>query len=215
MKRRLQSIVRNLFKRLKAFCTKPKTSMATQIIDDGSEIRIVTNGVPKIVTKSNVKTVELLANYMIKIDIGKDPLRNFYVYQPAVDVPASSSAADLRDKIALMLQTGTGAGNETTATAANQVLQIGELQNIKNTVVNVSNKLDFANANMVLEPKLIDETEGRVIYKGFAIPASDEADPVWAIQRVTNDDNILSYHWALGTKSFDKQWVLRREYQYA
>ena len=189
--------------------------MATQIIDDGSEIRIVTNGVPKIVTKSNVKTVELLANYMIKIDIGKDPLRNFYVYQPAVDVPASSSAADLRDKIALMLQTGTGAGSETTATAANQLLQTAELQNIKNTVVNVSNKLDFANANMVLEPKLIDETEGRVIYKGFAIPGTDIGDNTWAIQRITNDDNNLSYHWALGTKNFDKQWVLRREYQYS
>lgn len=189
--------------------------MATQIIDDGIEIKIINNGVQKVVTKANVKTVELLANYMIKIDIGKDPLHNIYVYQPAVDNPQSKDAPELRDKIAAMLQTGVGVGGATTATAANQLLQTAELQNIKASIGDVNNKLTFANANMVLEAKLIDETEGRVIYKGYAIPASVESDPVWAIQRITNDDNILSYHWALGNKNFDKQWVLRREYQYA
>lgn len=187
--------------------------MATQMIDDGSEIKIVTNGVPKIVTKANVKTVEVLINTIIKIDIGKDPLHNIYVDQSTVDNPVTVSPADLRDKIALMLQPVAGTG--TTATAANQLLQTAELQNIKTSVTDLNTKVSFANSNMVLEPKLIDETEGNKIYKGYAIPGSDPAAAVWAIQRVTNTDGILSYHWATGTKNFDRQWTLRREYQYS
>lgn len=187
--------------------------MATQIIDDGVEIRIVTNGVPKIVTKANIKTVEVLINTTIKMDIGKEPLRNIYIDQLTVDNPANSGPADLRDKIAAMLQPLAQAG--TTATAANQLLQTAELQNIKTSVSDVSTKLSQMNDNMVLEPKLIDETEGRVIYKGYAVPGTDENANVWAIQRITNNDGNFSYHWASGTKNFDKRWSLRREYQYS
>lgn len=186
--------------------------MATQIIDDGVEIKIITNGVPKIVTKANIKTVEVLIGTTIKIDIGKDPLHNIYVDQLTVDTPVNASPADLRDKIAAMLQPIAQAG--TTATAANQLLQTAELQNIKNSVLDVNTKLATMNDQMVLEPKLIDETEGKTIYKGYAIPGSDPGAQVWAIQRVTNNDGNLSYHWAVGNKNFDKQWNLRREYQY-
>ncbi len=213
IRRFLTRIVTKLLDLLTADSTKTTTNMATQIIDDGSEIKIVTNGVPKIVTKANIKTVEVLINTTIKIDIGKDPLRNIYVDQATVDSPISSSPGDLRDKIALMLQPLAQAG--TTATAANQLLQTAELQNIKTSVLDVNNKLTFVNSNMVLEPKLIDETEGKTIYKGYAIPGSDPAAAVWAIQRVTNNDGNLSYHWSSGSKNFDKQWNLRREYQYS
>lgn len=187
--------------------------MATQIIDEGAEIRIVTNGIPKIVTKVNIKTVEVLINTIIKIDIGKEPLRNIYVDQLTVDAPVNSGPADLRDKIAAMLQPAAQAG--TTATAENQLIQTAELQNIKNSVLDANNKLASMNSNMILEPKLIDETEGQVIYKGFAIPGADEGAETWAIQRVTNTNGNFSYHWATGNKNFDKRWTLRREYVYS
>jgi len=187
--------------------------MATQIIDDGASLKIVTNGVPKFVLKSNVVTVETLFNGKIKIDIGKDPLHNIYVDQATVDNPVSVSADDLRDKIEAMLEPVSL--SSTTATAANQLIQTAELQNIKNSVQNVNNVLTVMNDNMVLEPKLVDETEGRVIYKGYAIPGTASNTSTWAIQRITNDDNNLSYHWALGNKNFDKRWDLRREYQYS
>lgn len=187
--------------------------MATQIIDDGASLKIVTNGVPKFVLKANVVTVETLFNGKIKIDIGKDPLHNIYVDQATVDNPVSVDPNDLRDKIEAMLEPVSMAG--TTATAANQLTQITELQNIKASVNNVNNVLTVMNDNMVLEPKLVDETEGRVIYKGYAIPGTASNAATWAIQRITNDDGNLSYHWALGNKSFDKRWDFRREYQYS
>lgn len=187
--------------------------MATQIIDDGASLKIVTNGVPKFVLKSNVVTVETLFNGKIKIDIGKDPLHNVYVDQATVDVPVNVSPDDLRDKIEAMLEPVSMAG--TTATAANQLIQTTELQNIKNSVNSVNTVLAVMNDNMVLEPKLVDETEGNVIYKGYAVPGTAANTSVWAIQRVTNDNGNLTYHWASGNKNFDKRWDLRREYVYS
>ena len=213
IRRSLTRIVSKLLDLLTADSTKTTTNMATQIIDDGASIKIVTNGVPKFVLKTNVVTVETLFNGKIKIDIGKDPLHNVYVDQATVDNPVSVNPDDLRDKIEAMLEPVSMAG--TTATAANQLIQTAELQNIKTSMVNVNNALNVMNDNMVLEPKLVDETEGRVIYKGYAVPGTAGNTAVWAIQRVTNDDGNLSYHWALGTKNFDKRWDLRREYQYS
>ena len=192
--------------------------MATQITDDGIKLRIVTNGVLKILVKSSIKTVEVLFNSIIKIDIGKDSLRNIYLDRTEVDVPVSTSAADLRDKIAAMLQ-GTSTSGETSngtngATAANQLLQTAELQSIKTSVGEVNSRMIFSNSNMLLEPKLMDETEGKVIYKGYAVPGTGEDISVWAIQRISNREGIFSYHWAQGNKNFDKKWTNRREYQY-
>jgi hypothetical protein len=187
--------------------------MAVQIIDDGTELKIVTNGVPRSVTKSNVKTVELLANSTIKIDIGKDPLHNIYLNQSNVDNPTSTSPADLRDRIAAMLQAAAGSGDA--ATATNQLAQTAQLLNIRGSINAMSDTLTAISDVIIWEPKLVDETEGRVIYKGFALPGTAETAGGWAIQRVTNDDGNISYHWALGTKNFDKQWALRREYQYS
>lgn len=186
---------------------------STQIIDSGVSLKIVTGGIPKFITKSNIKTVEVLINTIIKIDIGKGALYNIYVNQPDVTVPSSSDVNDLRDKIHAMLQPlSSGVGG---ATEANQVLQTTELQNIKNSIINLNDKVNIVNDKVFFEPKLVDETHGSVVYKGFAVPGTVGADPYWAIQRVTNDSGTLSYHWASANKNFDKVWDQRTEYTYS
>jgi len=187
--------------------------MSVQILDSGVSLEIITNGITKSVLKTNIKTVEVLINTMIKIDIGKSSLYDIYVDQLLVTNPVSSGPADLKAKIMVMLQPLAIVGSG--ATEANQLLQIAELQNIKNSVINLNNKVTIVYDNMILEPKLVDETEGNIIYKGYAVPGTTGDDLLWAIQRVTNDGGNLSYHWAMANKNFDKKWIMRREYQYS
>lgn len=81
--------------------------MATQIINNGTSLKIVTDGVPRLILKSQIKDVNVLRNTIIKIDIGQGTLNNVYVDQVDVTDPVSASVDDLRDKIIAMLNTST------------------------------------------------------------------------------------------------------------
>lgn len=215
--------------------------MSIQIIDSGASLKIVNSGVPKFVLKSTIKTVEVTFGTLVKIDIGKGALYNFYVDQAQVTSPSSTDANDLRDKINTMLQPVASGGSD--ATAANQVAQTTELQNIKNSIatlnsnvtalnsnvtslnstvsslntniVNMSTTVNTINDKVFYEPSLVDETEGSVVYKGYAQPGTSTGTPQWAIQKVTNTGGNLSYQWASGTRNFDKLWDNRRSYTYS
>lgn len=215
--------------------------MATQISDSGVSLKITTNGAVKYVTKSSILTVSVLTGTIIKIDIGRGALYNIYINQTDVTSPASGTVGDLRDQILAMLQpTGSGGGD---ATAANQLAQTTELTNIKNSIATLNSSMTSLNTGMgslntgmgslnssmstlnsnvniindkvFYEAKLVDETNGLIVYKGFANPGTRGTDPNWAIQRVTNDDGVLSYHWANGDKNFDKTWDNRTSYTYS
>ncbi|MCD6068918.1 MAG: hypothetical protein K0S33_3744 [Bacteroidetes bacterium] len=228
--------------------------MATQIIDSGVSIKIVTNNKPKFVLKANILTVEVLLGTMIKIDIGKGALYNIYVDQVAVDVPSSSNVNDLRDQIHAMLQPAAGNGGTGVgfATEAKQIEQMNELTSVKNAIINtqtnqlnqitilnsLKNSIDIqggdlihlqsvsaylANINgttgqiadmMFYAPTFVDETEGNVIYNGYAVPGTATEAIAWAIQRVTNENGLITYHWANGNRFFDKRWDSRRIYSY-
>lgn len=187
--------------------------MATQIIDKGVSLEIITDGVPKFVIKANIKTVEVLIGSIIKIDIGKGSLYNIYVDQVLVTEPVSTDPNDLRDKIVAMLQSAPG--NAAGATAENQLLQTTELQGIKTSLSSLTEKVNDVNDKVFFEPKLIDETRGNTIYKGYALPGTPINSPTFAIQRVTNNNGNLSYHWAGGNRNFDKLWDARTNLQYS
>ncbi|MCC6371200.1 MAG: hypothetical protein IT236_09370 [Bacteroidia bacterium] len=215
--------------------------MATQISNSGVSLKITTNGAVKYVTKSSILTVSVLTGTIIKIDIGRGALYNIYINQSDVSSPTSTSVSDLRDQIEAMLQpTGSSGGD---ATAANQLAQTTELTNIKNSIATLNSSMTSLNTGMgtlntgmgslntsmgtlnsnvniindkvFYEAKLVDETNGLIVYKGFANPGTRGTDPNWAIQRVTNDDGVLSYHWASGDKNFDKTWDNRASYTYS
>lgn len=53
-----------------------------------------------------------------------------------------------------------------------------------------------------------------IIYRGEAIPGSNESDPVWRIWRITFAGEDVLEHWADGTAEFNKKWSDRVVYSY-
>ncbi len=186
--------------------------MATEIINNGASLKIVTDGSPRFILKHQIKEVEVVRDTIIKIDIGQGALYNVFVDQTEVTVPASTDVNDLRDKIMEMLQSPAVVG---LATEAKQTEGNAEIVNLKNSVAQLSEKVTSMNDKIFYEPKLVDETNSNVVYKGFANPGAKTDEPVWAILKVTNNKGVLSYHWAGGNKNFDKIWDNRKALVYS
>jgi hypothetical protein len=117
----------------------------------------------------------------------------------------------LRDAINGMLQGGVSGH----ATEQKQDVEISELQVISATVSDLKGKVESLNEKLFYEPALQDESNPNSIYRGFAVPGSKTSDPVWAIQKVTNNKGILSYRWADGNKNFDNVWDNRSSLSYS
>jgi hypothetical protein len=58
---------------------------------------------------------------------------------------------------------------------------------------------------------------GNLIYIGYALPNSADADSKWMIKKATYDasNNILTEKFAGGNANLDKQWTLRASYSYS
>jgi hypothetical protein len=179
--------------------------MATQIENIGAALKITINGSSRSVMKSQIEAIEPLEDNIIKIDIGKGALNNIFINQGDVTVPASENATELSDQILLMIESASSAG---LATEAKQTAQIAELQAVNTAVTTLNDKSFF-------EPRIVDETNPNVIYRGFALSniALDFAG--WAIQKITNNKGVYTYQWAGGTKSFDKVWNGRKTLVYS
>lgn len=186
--------------------------MATEIINNGASLKIITDGAPRFVLKSQIKEVEVLRDTVIKIDIGQGALYNIFVDQAEVSNPVTATVEELRDKIMDMLQITAQSG---LATEALQKESNEQIANIKNAVSQLSEKVASMNDKIFYEPKLVDESNSNVIYQGFAVPGSKTDAAVWAIQKITNTKGVLSYQWASGNKNFDKVWDNRKALIYS
>jgi hypothetical protein len=204
--------------------------MAIQIVDNGASIDIVTNSIPLSVNKSSIITVRVVSGTTVKLDIGKGSLYNIYINQAQVTVPTTSSAEDLRTKIMGMLQTASGSGGGGgDASSANQQLQTAELQNIKNgvlstngalldlntAIIDLCSKVDLINDKLFYEPIAVDETSGNIVYKGYAVWGTSSREAKWAIQKVVNDDGMITYSWAGGNRLLNKVWDDRKTLTYS
>lgn len=185
--------------------------MATEIINNGASLKIVTDNAPRFILKNQIKEVEVVRDTIIKIDIGQGALYNVFVDQGEVTVPASVSVEDLRDKIMDMLQANVaGLATEMKQTEGN-----AEIVNLKNSVNEMKAKVNSLDDKLFFEPKIIDETNSNVVYKGFAAPATAVDVAAWSIQKVTNTRGVLTYQWAGGNKDFDKIWNNRKALVYS
>lgn len=185
--------------------------MTVEIVNNSASLKIISDGSPRFVLKNQIREVEIVRDTIIKIDIGQGALYNVFVDQAEVTVPVSLNVADLRDKIMEMLQTSVnGLATEQKQTEGNS-----EIVNIKNSVNDMKDKVNALNDKLFFEPKQIDEANANVVYKGFANLGAQNADAVWAIQKVTNNKNVLTYQWAGGNKNFDKVWDNRKALVYS
>ncbi|MBI3518050.1 MAG: hypothetical protein HY062_01665 [Bacteroidetes bacterium] len=176
--------------------------MATEIVNNGASLKIVIDAVPRFILKSQIKDVNVLRDAIIKIDIGQGTLNNVYVDQVEVTNPASASVDELRDKIMAMLN----GNNEGFATELKQDSEIATIQDLKVQVSDLQSKVSSLDNKLFFEPILVDENNPNTVYKGYAIPGSKTDAAVWAIEKVTSKNGILSHKWAGGNKSFDKVW---------
>ena len=80
--------------------------MDTQIINDNSCIRVVNDGTPLLIIKTQVKTIDTVKNEMVRIDIGEGALKHIYINFADVTNPAGlGDVFALRDAIKAMLDT--------------------------------------------------------------------------------------------------------------
>ncbi len=80
------------------------------------------------------------------------------------------------------------------------------------TNVNVSSNL---NINMV-EERVENDSDGKVIYQGWAVIGSAESEAVWLISKLTWDGfKFTGRSWANGEGTYDKIWNDRDTYDYS
>jgi hypothetical protein len=116
--------------------------MATQIINDNSCIRIINGDTPLIINKSQVKTIDVVKNQTIRIDIGAGALRNIYIKYADVTLPAGLPDVDsLRDAIKAMLDT---AQNDNSSLAGNVVDVKTSVDVVKTSVDSVAKSVTDA-----------------------------------------------------------------------
>lgn len=88
--------------------------METQIINDNSCIRVINDGTPLLIIKTQVKTIDTVKNDMVRIDIGEGALKHIYIRFADVIAPAGlADVSALRDAIKGMLD-GAQAGVDLT-----------------------------------------------------------------------------------------------------
>jgi len=80
-------------------------------------------------------------------------------------------------------------------------------------VVNIRSILNVA----LCEERVENTAAGVVVYQGWAVIGSEEADAVWLISKLTYDANgyFDNRAWAEGEDTFDKVWASRATYNYS
>jgi len=164
----------------------------TQIINNGASLKIISADGTRNILKQEITEVSIIKDTLIKIDIGRGALDNVFINIQDVTSPQTPSPDALADAINAMLL-NTVVLPPGISTELNQQKEIADLDSIKNSM-------------LLQAPQISDETNPKIIYKGFAVPGSLTSAAVWAIQKITNNKGIYTYQWAAGNQNFDKVW---------
>lgn len=73
------------------------------IRDAGSCISIIRNGVPLLVAKRHIKTVDTIALDAVRLNIGEGPLRDIYIRPLEVAEPDIKNVFDLQEYFGFLL----------------------------------------------------------------------------------------------------------------
>lgn len=183
--------------------------MAIQIFNDGACIRIEKGTKTLLVTKDQVKTIDIVHDNIVRIDIGEGPLKNILLNHQDVSAPEVDSANALRDLIKGMLLTDQYDGGD--ATEQGQVNILNQLTTITGVLESlVMRENDFTKN----DPTRTDESNPNMVYRGWhkltGLPSGTE----WAIQRIRREDDIIIYEWASGNRQQTHRWDEREMLTY-
>lgn len=183
-----------------------------QIFNDGAVIRIENGTKTLLVSKEQVKTIDIVQDHIVRIDIGEGPLKNIFINYQDVANPVVASASELRDVFKGMMDSDQYEGGDATESTQLQMLQ--EIQNLKLVTGDIFQSLmrpDFSK----LEPIFVDESTPNTIYKGWARTYSNGAAAAWAILRIRRINDVVQYEWADGDQQYDNIWDNRLALSYA
>ena len=180
-----------------------------QIFNDGAVIRVENGTKTLLVTKEQVKTIDIVQNNVVRIDIGEGPLKNIFINYQDVTNPAVSSASELRDLIkGWLVSDNYNGGDATEATQLSILTKLGDLALILQAIK--VKDADFAKE----APSRVDESNPYMIYRGwhgaFGYPDAEE----WAIERIKREGDEIIHEWAFGTKKQMYKWNDRLEMNY-
>lgn len=184
--------------------------MATEIFNNGASLKIVSNGAPRNISKAQIREISLVNNNILKLDLGLGNLKDIFIPFSEVTTPAAETPAALMDAVNAMLIGGMSG----IATEQKQSEGLTELQSIKNSLTGINDKMQTLNDKLLQDPLLVDETVPGAIFRGFAAAGTNADAAAWAIQKVTNNNGIISHQWADGNKNFDKVWANRATLTY-
>lgn len=185
------------------------SAQGVQIFNDGACIRIEKNGKVLLVAKEQVRTIDIVHDSNVRIDIGEGALRNIFMNYQDVSVPVVASANELRDTIkGMMLSDAYDGGDAKETTQLNILNQVSQLTNV--LVAMSKQQLDPTKE----EPSRVDESNPNTIYRGwharFGVPEEHE----WAIERVRQVNDEIIHEWANGTKKQIFPWSQRETFNY-
>lgn len=186
--------------------------MAIEITNNGASLKIKNGTQLRNIMKSQIQEIVVVKTNIIKIDIGKGALYNVFIPYADVTVPVAADPEALKDAINDMMSATAIIG---TATEAKQIEEINKLNVLNEAVANIKNSVSTLDSKIFFEPVLVDESNPQVIYKGFASPAANPTEAVWAVQRISINGDVCSYQWADGNKNFDNIWNSRATLIYA
>ena len=189
--------------------------MATAIYSQGVLLRIDKNGYTYLLRKSQVRSVEVIRNDTVRLEISESTYRNIYLYLDDVVHPvAIRDIYALRSLIHGMLQ----AQSDGTASELKQDEQIELLNKLELGVGQIRSLLTVMNEKLYLsrveKPQLIDQSQPGVVYYGYSNGVQAEGDPVWSILREAEVNGTLQLLWADGDKFFDNSWSDRYQLNY-
>lgn len=184
------------------------------IYNEGACIRISFNKNLLFVNKSQIKTVDTIRTDVVRLDIGEGALKNIYIRLSEVNYPHAFDTVEALSGYIKELLITNGFSTE-----AKQDVEIVELQQIKEVLQSMKNILQNNDGNGSVEtsakvPLREDESEPKMVYKGYATANARPSDKLWAIQRISRLNNEIIYEWADGDENYDNNWEERYSISY-
>lgn len=188
--------------------------MSYQVFNDNNCIRIQHTGANNeikilMVSKEQIKTIDIIKTNIVRIDIGEGPLKNIYLNYQEVTFPTVGSAGALRDHINTLMKSEIYDGDVPRESTLEEIE--GKLGGIDLILRDI--RKQGANAAKI-EPIYTDESNPNTIYKGWAKALGNGADPIWAIQKITRAADVVTLEWADGNQQYDNIWDNRLQLQY-
>jgi hypothetical protein len=187
-----------------------------QVYSEGACIRIEQFGDNNevlrslVIAKAQIRTVDVIKDFIVRLDIGEGPLKNIFVDYRTVTYPVADSVTDLRTMIANMLTSEINDGDAPSElTQQNIFNKVGDVANILATIRD--RETDISQSS----PSRTDESNPNVVYRGWHAAFGDPAVAEWAIERITRVSDEEIHEWAFGHKRQNNIWNNRTTFQYA